>query len=152
MGLENVKCFKCQEYGHLERDCPQNVYGAELGDGKPPWCGREVCDRETRLVCTQTADGLKASRCPHCHPQSHSLPIQFTKCKGCRNVIYRWDNRTECGKHQPVGKQLEYVKPALGDVKEDTPERRKLAAAQVAEARAARGETTLDGLKFGAKP
>jgi hypothetical protein len=106
MGLENLKCFDCEEYGHLAKDCPHKTFAAELGDGKPPWCGREICDRETRLTYTQTADGLKAQRCVVCHPQSHSLPVQFGKCRKCKGVVYSWDSRSQCGQHQPVGKQL----------------------------------------------
>lgn len=109
MGIENVKCFDCGEYGHLSKDCPARNYAAELGDGKPPWCGAEICDRETRLVYTETADGLKASRCHVCHPRSHLLPAQFARCRGCGHVVYDWDKRSECGSHQPVGKRLEYV-------------------------------------------
>ena len=129
MGLENIKCFDCGEYGHLSKDCPRREYAAELGDGKPPWCGREICDRETRLVYTGTADGLKASRCPHCHPRSQSLPVQFGRCRGCGHVVYSWDKRSECGKHQPVGKQLEYLKTGKSEVS---------AAEQAAESRKAR--------------
>jgi hypothetical protein len=115
MGLENLKCFDCREYGHLSKDCPRKNFAAELGDGKPPWCGQPQCDRETRLTYTRTGDGLKAARCPACHPQSHSLPVQFARCKSCGNVVYRWDKRSECGSHQPVGKQLEHVKPGKTD-------------------------------------
>jgi len=107
MGLENVKCFGCQQYGHLERDCPEKAYAAELGDGKPPWCGQ--CDTETRLQYVQTADGLKARRCVTCHPQSHSLPVQFARCKSCGSLVYQWDKRSECAQHKPIGKQLEYT-------------------------------------------
>ncbi len=131
MGLENVKCYDCSQYGHLSKDCPQKNYGAELGDGKPPWCGREICDRETRLIYTETENGLKASRCPVCHPQSHTLPAQFAKCRGCGHVVYSWDRRSECGSHLQVGKQLEYVTTGKSEVS---------AAEQAAESRKARGQ------------
>lgn len=99
MGLEYVKCFQCQEYGHLARDCPSVKFAAELGtdDSRPLWCGH--CDQRTRLLY----DDDSARRCPECHPEK-DLPPQFRICK-CGNAVYRWD-RTECGSHQPVGKQL----------------------------------------------
>lgn len=103
-------CFSCGEPGHIAANCDTKSYGAELGDGKPPWCGRQICDRETRLLYQLTQDGLKASRCDICHPQSHVLPVQYAKCRGCGKVIYRWDNRSECGKHRAVGKQLQVAK------------------------------------------
>lgn len=103
-------CFECSEPGHIAANCPAKTFAAELGDGKPPWCGAETCDRETRLMYAQTADGLKATRCPVCHPLSHSLPVQYAKCRGCGKVAYSWDRRSECGKHQPVGKQLTVIK------------------------------------------
>ena len=100
-----ARCFECQEIGHVVADCPWKNYAAELGDGKPPWCSQ--CDRETRLVYTAGKDGLKAHRCRNCHPKGESLPVQFRRCGACRTVIYDWDVRSECGKHQPVGKQRE---------------------------------------------
>ena len=139
MGLENVKCFDCNEYGHLSKDCPLKNFAEELGDGKPPWCSREICDRETRLIYTGTGDGLKASRCPVCHPQSHMLPAQFARCRSCGHVVYQWDRRSECGKHQPVGKQLEYVKVMPGEIEKGSPAQRAIAAAQAAESRTVRG-------------
>lgn len=138
MGLENIKCFHCEQYGHLERDCPEKTFAAELGDGKPPWCGQPQCDRETRLTYTLTEDGLKASRCTACHPLSHSLPVQFRKCRGCGHVIYQWDIRSECANHQPIGKQIPVAKGEDGE--EPKPERRMLAAMQAAQSRAERGE------------
>ena len=113
MAFENVKCFGCQQYGHLERDCPDKNYATELGDGdKPPWC--QQCDRETRLVYFMTPSGIPdrpgyvtARRCTACHPSGHLLAAQFKRCKQCRSVIYEWDSRSECGSHQPVGEHLE---------------------------------------------
>lgn len=102
MAYDNVKCFGCQNYGHIERDCPEKNYAAELGDDKPPWCGREICDRETRLIYFLRG-GVRCSRRCHCHPSGHLLPVQFKRCKPCKSAIYAWDTKTECGSHLPVG-------------------------------------------------
>src|ERR1700734_2080718 len=91
MALEYVKCFQCQNYGHLARDCPDVKFAAELGtadDGRPPWCGQ--CDKRTRLLYDPAADSC--ARCPACHPEK-DLPHQFRICK-CGCAVYRWD-RTE---------------------------------------------------------
>jgi len=125
MGLENVKCFNCQEYGHLAKDCKtkfyEQEYAAEHGDGKPPWCQQPHCDRETRLVYQQTDNGLKAHRCYQCHPQSQTLPEQFGKCRTCRTVVYKWDLRSECGKHTPIGRQLKCLIIVKGQVVKEEP-------------------------------
>lgn len=105
MGLANVKCFGCQQYGHLERDCPEKTYASELGGGdKPPWCGQ--CDRETRLTLVRLDGCDTARRCVTCHPSGHLLSAQFKRCGKCKAVIYEWDMRSECGRHQPVGKHM----------------------------------------------
>jgi hypothetical protein len=80
----------------------ESLYASEIGDRKPIWCG--YCDRETRLVFTETEHGTKARRCQNCHPQGHMLPVTYKKCRsGCGQAVYVWDVRSECGKHQPVG-------------------------------------------------
>ena len=104
MAFENIKCFGCGEYGHIERDCPAKNYATELGDGdKPPWCNG--CDRETRLVYFRRDSADCSRRCPVCNPQGHLLAVQFKRCKPCKSAIYVWDTRTECGSHLPIGKR-----------------------------------------------
>lgn len=96
-------CFKCGG-PHFAADCPEVVFAAELGtDGRPPWCGQ--CDKRTRTLYDAEAD--QVHRCPVCHPDK-DLPPQFRVCS-CGDVVYRWD-RSECGNHQPVGKQAEKEK------------------------------------------
>lgn len=118
MGIESVKCFNCQEYGHLAKDCKtkfyEQEYAAELGDGKPPWC--QQCDRETRLVYF-IRDGIEtARRCYTCHPKSQTLPEQYSRCKSCRAAVYKWDIRSECGKHTTVGQHLKPIIVVKGQV------------------------------------
>jgi hypothetical protein len=103
-----AQCFECREYGHIAADCPAKLYAAEIGDGKPPWCMQ--CDRETRLVYVVRHGAEAAHRCQACHPQGHMLPVTYKKCRGCGHAIYFWDVRSECGMHQPVGKQLKTKK------------------------------------------
>lgn len=103
-----AQCWECHDYGHVAADCPSKLYASEIGDGKPAWCGQ--CDRETRLVYFRRDGTDAARRCTSCHPNSTVLPAQFGKCRGCGHAIYDWDRRSECGKHQPIGKQLR-VKP-----------------------------------------
>jgi hypothetical protein len=103
MAFENVKCFGCQQYGHIERECPNKGNdGQAAGDDKPQWCGQ--CDKRTRLVYQ---DGIP-HRC-QCNPNSHLLPAQFRRCKTCQSVIYEWDRNSECGSHLPVSKPREYI-------------------------------------------
>lgn len=102
-----MKCYDCGEPGHRAKDCPEKQFAAELGVDKPPWCFQ--CDRETRLVYFQRDGYVTARKCYTCHPNSQTLPAQFSKCRNCRTVVYHWDIRSECGTHQPVGRHLEPI-------------------------------------------
>jgi ribosomal protein L32 len=100
-----ARCFECQEIGHIAADCPGKLYAVELHDKKPLWCGQ--CDRETRLVYFVRDGRETARRCTMCHPRSTTLPATYNKCRECGHAVYAWDIRSECGMHQPIGKQLE---------------------------------------------
>jgi hypothetical protein len=107
MAFENVKCFGCQQFGHVERDCPNRNTASETGDGdKPPWC-RE-CDRRTRIRTVRRDGRDIAVRC-RCHPSGHLMAGQFRRCGECKAVIYEWDMNSECGSHLPVSKPREYI-------------------------------------------
>src|ERR1700685_1502225 len=104
-----AQCFECREYGHIAADCPTKLYAVEVGDGRPPWCG--MCDRETRLIYFRRHGTDAARRCSTCHPRSTTLPPTYSKCRGCGRAVYAWDVRSECGKHQEIGKQLTCTRP-----------------------------------------
>ena len=106
MAYESVRCFSCQQYGHIERECPDRNSATETGDGKPPWCGE--CDRRTRML-TMRRDGRDvAIRC-RCNPNGHLMAGQFKRCPECKAVIYEWDRNSECGKHVPASQPREYI-------------------------------------------
>lgn len=109
-----AQCWECHEYGHVAADCPAKLYASEVGDGKSVWCGQ--CDRETRLVYFVRTEGDRkydaARRCTSCHPRSTTLPATYSRCKSCKHAVYAWDVRSECGKHQPIGKHLTAKKDA----------------------------------------
>ena len=95
MGIENLRCFRCQEYGHLERDCPQIMYAAEIENSRAPWCGK--CDQRTRQLWLNR-DGTSVQRCPDCHPLAGKRLAQHRRCPECRMLVYSWDNNP-CGQH-----------------------------------------------------
>jgi hypothetical protein len=104
MGLESIKCFECQEYGHLAKDCPGLLYAVDLKDTKPLWCGQ--CDDQTRLVYF-IRDGIETARkCKNCNPKP-GLPVTYSRCATCRHAVYAWDKRTPCDQHKPVGKHMQ---------------------------------------------
>ena len=105
MDLSSVKCFGCQQFGHLERDCPNRNSAAAADSGKPPWCRQ--CDQRTRMITIRRDGRDVAVRC-HCHPAGH-LPVQFRRCGECKAVVYEWDGNSECGSHLPVSKPREYI-------------------------------------------
>jgi hypothetical protein len=99
-----MDCYHCGSTEHISREC-------EVMPGKPPsndpveatWCGD--CDKRTRLV----DHGDHMSRCRRCwrtrsltlgKPQSTMLE-QHTRCGGCNQVIYVWD-QLPCGQHQDL--------------------------------------------------
>jgi len=123
-----LKCFECGDPGHVATSCP-NI--EQLGDGRPMWCG--TCDQRSRHY--YDARG-RAIRC-QCHPLSHQLLKQHSRCPACKQVIYQWDP-SECGHHQETGKQWEHVETGARPVVRDEDALRAKALAQVAESRAAR--------------
>lgn len=93
-------CFTCGADGHIARNCPNE----EVLDTRPPWCG--VCDPDTRIVSAR-ADGDVLRKCPTCHPSPSKQLPQHSRCGKCKETVYKWDLRTECGKHLEVGAPLQ---------------------------------------------
>jgi hypothetical protein len=113
MDLASIRCFGCQQFGHLERDCPKKNHAADPDDdNETPWCGE--CDRRTRLHMVRRDDRDAVTRC-QCHPAGR-LPAQFKRCGECKAVIYEWDRNSECGSHEPVSKPKE-IHPRHGKEK-----------------------------------
>jgi Zinc knuckle len=85
-----MRCFECDDEGHIARDCPNRAIDAK--DGKPPWCG--VCDERTRLI------GLDiVHRCQECHPLARKMLRQFRRCPRCRMLVCEWDTSPDCRHH-----------------------------------------------------
>lgn len=126
----------------MSRSCPNKDAirrDQAAADGRPMWCGH--CDRRTRHVITTDADGWDAaSRC-RCHPESHKLPAQFTRCR-CDTVIYQWDTAS-CDRHQPVGRHRP-VRPPQAPEPRSQDQLMFLAARQAAESR--RGRALIDAM------
>lgn len=127
MDIENLKCFRCGETGHVSASCPAHAQlQMTAAVVALPWCGQ--CDPRTRHM-----RGVEpVSRCD-CHPLRRKRLIQHRRCKGCRKMVYAWDG-ADCGQHAPLGPRP-YIgrpatPPALGRASE--------AMRQVAEARTAR--------------
>lgn len=109
MTMENLKCFGCGGKGHMERDCPSSaVVGANYSDDKPMWCGR--CSRRTRLIET----GGQVARCQECHPLAHQNLAQFTRCPGCRKLVYVYDSNP-CGQHA-TRPEISDPRPERGEI------------------------------------
>jgi len=89
-------CRACGDEGHYARSCPNT----EILDARPPWCG--VCDPDTRLVALN-ADGTLCKRCPDCHETPGRPLPQHARCGKCKQVIYKWDAKTDCDKHIAIG-------------------------------------------------
>jgi len=127
MDIEQQKCFRCGEAGHLSANCPKH---AQMQLTAPeiavPWCG--ICDPRTRLM----RGTEPTSRCPSCHPLRHKMLPQHARCKGCRKIIYAWDT-ADCGLHARLGPQDFIQLPADRTA---APHRESEAARQVAEFRA----------------
>jgi len=91
-------CRACGDEGHFARSCPN----LEVLDARPTWCGRAECDPDTRQI-SLNAEGTLVKRCPDCH-ETPSKPLpQHARCGRCKATIYKWDSRTGCDSHLPVG-------------------------------------------------
>lgn len=90
MALDHIRCFECDDTGHVAADCPNRAAVAK--GGKPAWCG--MCDEQTRLI------GLDApARCQQCHPNARRTLPQHRRCPRCHALVHQWDNAIDCASH-----------------------------------------------------
>lgn len=139
-----MRCFDCGGEGHIAPQCPHQDDLADPAGRDTPWCGQ--CDPRTRHLGT-TDD--RAARCPECHPLRARMLAQHKRCEHCRKIVVIWDSAQDCEHHILAAADRPYVPVAIRPgrtLSED--ELRRLAAEQVAEARASR--VVMDGTAISA--
>lgn len=71
---------------------------------QPPWCG--MCDPDTRLIA-KNAEQTLLEKCDNCHDAPDKPLPQHARCPRCKRTIYKWDTRSPCDKHRPVGVHIQ---------------------------------------------
>lgn len=130
-----MRCFNCQQDGHVASQCTWQADLADPAGRDTPWCG--YCDPRTRQLAT--ADD-RVARCPECHPLRSKMLAQHKRCPHCHKVIVIWDTAQDCEHHILAATNRPYV-----PVERTAPSRlfsedelRELAREQVSESRSTR--------------
>jgi hypothetical protein len=152
-----MKCFSCQQEGHMSQDCQWEAEISETA-AYPGWCG--TCDPRTRMLTLAGGDAM--TRCPACCPKHGSsaqcppgcprhgeqLLAQHARCHRCRKIVYAWEAGLPCAHHRVVTEWQDYyhspqfvtdcreIREIAARGKSERPDRREEAARQVAEFRA----------------
>lgn len=98
-----MKCFNCQQDGHVASQCTWQADLADPAGRQTPWCGQ--CDPRTRHLVA----GDLISRCPECHPLRDQMLAHHKRCPHCHRITVAWDSSQDCEHHILAGVDRPYV-------------------------------------------